>query len=866
MSNADEPDRARAPGWTTRAKKLAPWLSVAVFVAAVWILGHALKGVHLRDVIAGFHAIPASRVVASIVAGAISYLLLASYDVLALRHLGHPLPVPRVLPAAFVGFAFTNNAGNSLVTGTPIRYRLYSSLGVDATTITRVVLLGYLTFWVGVLFFGGAMLTAFAPPLPDALHFALRTTRPIGVAMLGAGVVYLALVLRGGTEWRRGDWSFRLPGIRFTLAQIALASVEWIASSSALWLLLPSGTIEFPSFLAISLLAVVLGLVSQVPAGLGVVESVLGLALAGHVPLPTLLGAMLVYRVTYYLAPLGLAALLLSAHEARARRAAVERVGRRVGDWATAATPMVFGMLTLLAGVALLVGGAFPRDPAHLGWVAQYLPLPVLEVSHFLASVVGVALLVLSRALQRRSGAARAATVGVLLVASALSLLRGLHWQAALTYATLAALLRGARGAFYRRAALWELRWTPAWAALVAMLLAGLLAIVLFAYREVEYSNELWWRFALDGEAPRSMRAGIAVAVATIALAGARLLRGGAREPGSASAEEIEAAWTIAGAQGDVVGYLAALGDKSLLFDETRTAFVQYGTSGRVWLAMGDPIGPPERRSELAWRFRELVDRHDGIPAFYQVGEANLSLYLDLGLTAYNVGQMARVSLAEFGLEGSARKSLRQVVRRLEQREGCSFEVVPAAQVEPLLPRLREISDQWLALKQGHEKRFSLGCFREDYLRRFPLAIVRRGDSIVAFANLWPAADHGDLSFDLMRHASDAPSGTMEFLFASLLGWGKDQGYEYLNLGMAPLSGLENRDFAPWWNRLGALVFRHGETWYHFQGLRQFKQKFDPVWTPRYIVCPGGLALPLVLRASVALISDTSGERPGGRD
>ena len=106
-----------------------------------------------------------------------------------------------------------------------------------------------------------------------------------------------------------------------------------------------------------------------------------------------------------------------------------------------------------------------------------------------------------------------------------------------------------------------------------------------------------------------------------------------------------------------------------------------------------------------------------------------------------------------------------------------------------------------------------------------------------------------------MRHVAEAPSVVMDYLLVELMLWGRAQGYRWFNLGMAPLSGLEARAIAPLWSRLGTLVFRHGEHFYNFQGLRQYKEKFDPTWEPRYLACPGGLALPRVLADVAALIS-----------
>ena len=210
--------------------------------------------------------------------------------------------------------------------------------------------------------------------------------------------------------------------------------------------------------------------------------------------------------------------------------------------------------------------------------------------------------------------------------------------------------------------------------------------------------------------------------------------------------------------------------------------------------------------------------------------------------------------LAGFSLEGAKQKGLRYTYRRLT-REGCAFEVVPATEVPGLLPELRQISNAWLAAKKTREKGFSLGRFDEEYLLNFPVAVVRRQGAVIAFANLWPGADRQELSIDLMRFAAAAPSGVMEYLFIHLLLWGRKAGYQTFDLGMAPLSGMENRPFAPLWNRLGAVIFQHGEHFYNFEGLREYKEKFNPVWEPRYLACPGGLALPRILLNVVALIS-----------
>jgi phosphatidylglycerol lysyltransferase len=236
------------------------------------------------------------------------------------------------------------------------------------------------------------------------------------------------------------------------------------------------------------------------------------------------------------------------------------------------------------------------------------------------------------------------------------------------------------------------------------------------------------------------------------------------------------------------------------------------------------------------------------------VSDDNLPIYVDLGLTVLKIGEEGVVSLAGFSLEGGARSGLRHTFNK-GHRDGLSFEILAAHDAAGVLPELRVISDAWLESKNSREKSFSLGRFDESYLSKTPLAVVRRDANILAFANIWEGAEGGELSIDLMRFLPEAPPGVMDFLFINLMLWGKERGFARFNLGMAPLAGLRAGQLAPLWNRLAAVLYRHGENFYNFQGLQQYKDKFHPEWCPRYLVCPGGAALPGVLGDLATLIS-----------
>ncbi|MGH8276309.1 MAG: bifunctional lysylphosphatidylglycerol flippase/synthetase MprF, partial [Steroidobacteraceae bacterium] len=590
---------------------------------------------------------------------------------------------------------------------------------------------------------------------------------------------------------------------------------------------------------------VIAGIVSHVPGGVGVFEAVILLTLPA-VPADALLGSLLAYRGVYYLVPLVFGTLLFGSKELAEQRTALARAQRLASEYIAPVVPQIAGALSFLSGALLLFSGATPAIEARLAFLDQFLPLAVLEVSHLAGSMIGLGLLVLARALFRRVQGAYHITVWLLVAGIFASLLKGLDFEEALLLALVLGVLTLGRRAFYRPTAILAERFTPVWIASITGVIAMAVWIGIVSYQHVSYSGELWWTFALHGNAPRMLRASLAVIVLATAYLLLNMLRPALAAPAVAGPGDLARARALIEKSDVTMANAALTGDKRLLFNEAGDAFVMYQTAGRSWIALGDPVGSQHGAEELVWRMREMSDIHGCETVFYQACAERLALYADLGLAALKIGEEGRVALPQFSLEGGARAELRQSHRRA-QRDGATFEVVPPPGVDALLPALQPISDSWLASKSTGEKRFSVGAFSAQYLRQFPIAVVRVAGVPAAFANLWTTGTREELSVDLMRFGPDAPRGAMDYLFIELMLWGRHAGFRWFNLGMAPLSGLESHPLAPAWHRVGNFIFRHGEHFYNFEGLRRYKAKFDPLWEPRYLVARAGLALPRVL-------------------
>lgn len=247
-----------------------------------------------------------------------SYLVFASYDLLARAYTGHRLPARQVLPVAFVCYAFNLNF-TTWVGGVALRYRLYSRLGLDTPTITRILTLGLLTNWMGYLLLAGTVFALGQVKLPADWALGAGGLRLVGGLMIVVAVAYLlACAFATRRTWHLRGHEITLPSLRLALCQVALGASNWALMAALIHLLLPAD-LFYPSVLGVLLISCVAGVVAHIPAGLGVLEAVFLALLHGQLGQGSLVAALLGYRTLYYLIPLLLAVITYLVLEKRAK-------------------------------------------------------------------------------------------------------------------------------------------------------------------------------------------------------------------------------------------------------------------------------------------------------------------------------------------------------------------------------------------------------------------------------------------------------------------------------------------------------------------------------------------------------------------
>jgi phosphatidylglycerol lysyltransferase len=833
-------------------------IGLVLFIVALEVLRTELRTVTWSELTADVLRTPASRLALALALTAVNYATLTGYDLLAFAYIGKVLPRSRIALASFLAYAISNNVGFAMLSGASVRYRFYTRWGVTAKELSRIVVSYSVTFWLGLLGLGGLSLVV--SPLPSTRELpAHQLLAPAGWLLLLVPPAYLVATILRQRPLRFRSFELPMPAPALAGGQVLVSAIDWTLAGAVLYVLLPPSGLSFVQFLGTFLVAVLIGMVSHVPGGLGVFEGLMVLLLKPYLSSAQLLPSLVVFRAVYYLLPLTIALVGLMADEVRQHRAHAARVSALLGQITEQLTPRLLAVFTFLSGLVLLFSGATPAAAGRLDQLSRVLPLGVIEASHFLGSVAGAALLVLSQGLARRLDAAYYLTAATIVAGMAASLLKGFDYEEAVLLLVVWLVLWRGRPAFDRRAAFFDTRFSGAWIAALAGGLAASVWLGVFAFKHVDYSHELWWQFEIEGEASRFLRASVGAAVVLLLVGFARLIGYAPHEAPAPTDADLEDAGKAIATQTSTFPFLVYLRDKALLFNNDRTAFVMYGVQGRTWVALGDPVGPENRLGDLVRGFLERCDDFGGVPVFYQVSKTHLHRYADFGLTFVKLGEEAIVDLASFTLEGGQGYKNRQSFRRLE-KEGCSFRIVEPAAVPGIIDQLRAVSDDWLGAKAAAEKGFSLGFFAEEYLSTCPVAVVERGGRIQAFANIWQGPGQVELSVDLMRYHHDAPKGVMESLLVHVMKWGQEQGYGRFALGMAPLSGFEQSPVAPFWNRLGAFLYEHGEPVYNFQGLRAYKDKFYPTWEPRYLAYPGGLRLPRIMADVSALVAGGYGK------
>lgn len=318
--NKDDPEQNDK---NASRKRMMTWLKRGVtlffFILIPTLLYNMLKDMDWNEVTDSLQSFSLLTIAGATGITALSYMVFSGYDLLGKRYTRHKLPARQIFPVGLVCYAFNLNLG-AWVGGIALRYRLYTRLGLSLPTITRVFTISLIANWLGYIMLAGSIFSLGLMDLPDNWKIGETTLQLIGFALLAVAACYLlACRFSKKRSWTVRGHEIVLPNLKFALLQAALGAINWSLMALLIYLLLPEQAF-YPAVIGILMVSSIAGVVTHVPAGLGVLEAIFIGLYQHQVPIGSIVAALIAYRAIYFLLPLSLACVTYLILERKAKQ------------------------------------------------------------------------------------------------------------------------------------------------------------------------------------------------------------------------------------------------------------------------------------------------------------------------------------------------------------------------------------------------------------------------------------------------------------------------------------------------------------------------------------------------------------------
>ena len=607
-------------------------------------------------------------------------------------------------------------------------------------------------------------------------------------------------------------------------------------------------------------LASIAGILSMLPGGVGSFDLVVLVGLQKYgLPTENILAALILFRVFYYLIPLLVGIVVTLIIQAQNQNSTIKlfKFERFQGimEQTSSITNLLLSILIFLSGIILLTSALLPSVSDRIKIATKLLSFPVLHFSRQVSISIGVLLIAISKDIRMKVKKAYRLSWWLLLLGTIFTFIKGLDFEEAIFLLMVLILLRMSKTSFYRKSLPFD------WFSTIIISLTGFVGVMIYT----ELSHSIFLDFFKVQHLKNILTNGILHyrsngIITYLTLIGFLIFWEFTKERivSDERYEELDESKMksfLENNTGSYQAHLVYLKDKHLFYASSHKVVITFEKSHSIIIALGDPIGDENYFGEAIVEFQKFIDEYGFKSAFYEVSDNLLSLYHQHGYYFFKLGEMALVELKDFNISSPSSRDFRNILSRFK-RDGYEFELLePNAIDGNLYAILKEISDEWLDGR--NEMGFSLGSMDEQYLSRSQVGLIKHieTDKIIAFASLMSKYDKDkSTSIDLMRFRKEVPSNTMAFLILNLMLFLKEKDFEILNLGMAPLSNVGDEQNAHFKERVAHLIFKYGNNIYSFDGLRKFKEKFNPIWKDRYLAYEDLTLLPTSLMEATFLI------------
>lgn len=838
----------KMPWFSRLIKIVVPLLILIVFY---FESNQALKNLDLSLLKSNISALAWSHLVIIIFAGIFAVLPMILYDFVLRRHLQLKVPVKKTVIYSWTANTISNFVGFGGVAGMVIRTFFYGRHGLEKKALVKRI--GLITLF----YLSGMSLLSWLPLLGIIQTPIFKEVKWIQIALVGLAIYFPILIV--SIKRQKASATVSLIKRKDILSLAVISLFEWCFAFGLMYIITYFLGVSVPvsSMLATFIVASFAGIISMLPGGIGSFDLMYLLGMEGlGVPTETTLLILLLYRISYFIIPALIGTVTLLLYFWGELNQKLNRIPtiilQNVSHW-------IVTVFVLLAGIILLVSAAVPAALERIKMTNEILALPVMNMSHEFTVGLGISLLMLTRGIQYRVKWAYTLTLVTLVAAAIFSLSKWFDYEDALFVIVVFVILLLSKKQFYRE------NIVPTWGKSfvdiigISIILGGFVFIGFVNLPTSHFTIPVKLRpYIMTDSTDLLVSAGVGIILAILYMSIGYLLAKPRYFPFEKSVNyEGEIKEHLEKYEGTVLSHLIFLHDKYIYWNDTKTVMLAFQKYSDKLIVLGDLVGEKKDIPRAMEEFHDRANIYGYTPVYYQVTSRMFPYLHENGYDFFKLGEEAVVNLPSFDLVGKKMKNLRANKNKLE-REGYRFQVIQAPHSDAFLSKLKLISDQWLDGRK--EKGFSLGWFNPAYLRTVPIAVVKdEEERIVAFCNIMPAYD-GDkmVSVDLMRYGLKAPNATMDYMFIKLFEWYKEHNYEKFNLGMAPLANVGLSKYSFLTEKIAYQIFLYGHAFYHFKGLKMFKEKYADGWEPKYLAMRKKTSLPITM-VQVSLLIARSG-------
>lgn len=796
---------------------------IVLIIAELMSIGKTISIDQLSEI---FGAIPFWRLILMLLIGLLAVTPTFGYDLVLNKLLKTNSKLPYILETSWTINSLNNMIGFGGVISIGLRSTFYGEKANGkqvAQAMSKIL----------VFLMSGLSIFSFISFLYINFGSVNDYLKQYWIWLLG-GSLYFPIVLLV-TKFRKDQYIGDISAKTKT-ALVLTSFLEWLGVAASFLLIGRLMGIHTHLLQVVPLLiaATIIGICSLIPGEIGSfdVMMIIGLSALG-IERSQAVAWILLYRLFYYIIPFLIGVVLFIRNFSTALNQRYSGIPHQL---TTEIAHKIVVFLMYVSGISLVLTATIPEAFAKYHFLRDLNPFSIHIISQFPAVLLGFILIILGRGISAKVKRAYFPTISVLLVALVYMFFKDFSYGMIIFFMLLLSFIIFSKNELYREQLVysWEMKTVDGliFSALTILYIAiGVYNLPTFPHYKKHFISFL----AFPSEKTWFSGLLAVIVVFLFIIVFLRYLEGKKHKIGEAvDLERVQKLLTTYGGNAD--SQLVFLGDKEMYVyqDENKedTVLFQYKTYSNRCVIMGDPSGKKTDFRAAIKRFSEEMDQWGYQPLFYEVSEDVTMLMHEFGYEFIKIGEEAWVNLVDFTLTGKKMKAERAEMNKFA-RDNYAFKVIEPPFTDDFMKQLKVISDEWLGSRK--EKGFSLGYFSEEYLSRAPIAIAENGDGrIVAFATIMPTYTKEQGTIDLMRYNKETPSGVMDYLFISLFSYMKNQGIDYFNLGMAPLSNVGTSQKSFLTERVAYLVYEFGSHFYSFQGLRSYKEKYASKWVSRY--------------------------------